>query len=75
MKIEIDIKALSWGALMDLETASKTSDIAKWLVEHAGQDMDALRQLSVAEISEVSEQIGTAVQAAISVPKTKGRRS
>ena len=75
MKIQVDASELSWGALMDLETAVKTVDIANWLVEHAGADMQDLRALPASEITDIAEQVGALLRDALSVPKAKGRRS
>ncbi len=69
MKIEINAANLSWGALMDLEDATRTSDIARWLVANAGCDMQELRKLPASEIASIAQQVGDALKGTLSIPK------
>lgn len=72
MKIEINAANLSWGALIDIEEAKTTGAIARWLVEHAGCDMNELRALPATEIASIADQVGQLLKQSLNVGKLNG---
>jgi hypothetical protein len=72
LKLTIDVDELTIGDQMDLEEAKTAGDIVRWLVTHAGADMDALRALKLRELRTLAESIGAQLKEGLTPSKANG---
>lgn len=75
LKLTIDVDDLTIGDQMDLEEAKTAGDICRWLVTHAGADMQELRALKLRELKTLAETIGAQLKDGLAPSKSNGARS